>query len=239
MIGHSAILSAQGGASENFVAPRLPDVLRELVRTHLLVAFELTVGLSGELNERLARGASLILSAASDLKAPATDAWCRAIDWPGCPAICPALISPHPCHMPSIHRPASPRKIARAAVEWCDRSRRSLRQRRLERSAGGGTLPGPASPSSRAAGLAEIRAATICPISARWNLFCLAMAGIRADLPPNSLRRSSQAAFGWPDSCRSRATAAPAQSLVAHSSASGRPDRSEQPTGVCQVRPLI
>lgn len=44
------------GASEDFVASRLPEVLREFVRTHPLVEFELTVGLSGELNEKLARG---------------------------------------------------------------------------------------------------------------------------------------------------------------------------------------
>lgn len=44
------------GASEDFVASRLPEVLREFVRTHPLVEFELTVALSGELNEKLARG---------------------------------------------------------------------------------------------------------------------------------------------------------------------------------------
>lgn len=44
------------GASEDFVSSRLPEVLREFVRTHPLVEFELTVGLSGELNEKLARG---------------------------------------------------------------------------------------------------------------------------------------------------------------------------------------
>ena len=44
------------GASEDFVASRLPEVLREFVRTHPLVEFVLTVGMSGELNEKLARG---------------------------------------------------------------------------------------------------------------------------------------------------------------------------------------
>lgn len=34
----------------------LPEVLRQFVRTHPLVEFELTVGLSGELNEKLGRG---------------------------------------------------------------------------------------------------------------------------------------------------------------------------------------
>src|ERR1700739_3055785 len=44
------------GTSEDFVASRLPEVLREFVRTHPLVEFELTVGLSGDLNEKLERG---------------------------------------------------------------------------------------------------------------------------------------------------------------------------------------
>ena len=44
------------GASEDFVASLLPQVLREFVRTHPLVEFELTVGMSGELNEKLERG---------------------------------------------------------------------------------------------------------------------------------------------------------------------------------------
>ncbi len=44
------------GASDDFVTSLLPEVLREFVRTHPLVEFELTVGLSGELNEKLERG---------------------------------------------------------------------------------------------------------------------------------------------------------------------------------------
>src|SRR6202453_2404984 len=44
------------GASEDFVTSLLPEVLRDFVRTHPLVEFELTVGLSGELNEKLGRG---------------------------------------------------------------------------------------------------------------------------------------------------------------------------------------
>src|ERR1700760_915964 len=44
------------GTSEDFVTSRLPDVLRDFVRTHPLVEFELTVGSSAQLNERLARG---------------------------------------------------------------------------------------------------------------------------------------------------------------------------------------
>jgi len=44
------------GTSEDFVASRLPEVLGEFVRTHPLVDLELTVGLSGELIEKLGRG---------------------------------------------------------------------------------------------------------------------------------------------------------------------------------------
>ena len=44
------------GASEDFVASRLPEILREFVRSHPLVDVELTVGLSGDLNEKLGRG---------------------------------------------------------------------------------------------------------------------------------------------------------------------------------------
>jgi DNA-binding transcriptional LysR family regulator len=44
------------GTSEDFVTSRLPDVLRDFVRTHPLVEFELTVGRSAELNEWLQRG---------------------------------------------------------------------------------------------------------------------------------------------------------------------------------------
>ena len=44
------------GTSEDVVASRLPEVLREFVRTHPLVDLELTVGLSGELVEKLGRG---------------------------------------------------------------------------------------------------------------------------------------------------------------------------------------
>jgi len=44
------------GASEDFVTSLLPEVLREFVRTHPLVEFELTVGLSAELYEKLERG---------------------------------------------------------------------------------------------------------------------------------------------------------------------------------------
>ncbi len=44
------------GTSEDFVASRLPQLLRDFVRAHPRVDVELTVGLSGELYQKLARG---------------------------------------------------------------------------------------------------------------------------------------------------------------------------------------
>ncbi len=61
------------GASEDFVASRLPEVLREFVRTHPLVDVELTVGLSGELNQKLgARRTRPRLRQASSGRGPRT-----------------------------------------------------------------------------------------------------------------------------------------------------------------------
>jgi DNA-binding transcriptional LysR family regulator len=44
------------GASEDFVSSRLPELLHDFVRSHPLVDLELTVALSGELDERFGRG---------------------------------------------------------------------------------------------------------------------------------------------------------------------------------------
>jgi DNA-binding transcriptional LysR family regulator len=44
------------GTSEDFVASRLPQLLRDFVRAHPRVDVELTVGLSGELYQKLGRG---------------------------------------------------------------------------------------------------------------------------------------------------------------------------------------
>ncbi len=67
------------GASEDFVTSLLPELLREFVRTHPLVEFELTVGMSGELNEKL-DAASLTSSAANAVPATIAAAWSGAID---------------------------------------------------------------------------------------------------------------------------------------------------------------
>jgi DNA-binding transcriptional LysR family regulator len=109
------------GASEDFVASRLPEVLREFVRTHPLVEFELTVGLSGELNEKLARGELDLIcgkrprgSNRGQLVSRDRLAWVSG-DLPSFDQSAPVpliLYSP-----PSITR-----EIALAALERCDRS---------------------------------------------------------------------------------------------------------------------
>ncbi len=82
------------GASEDFVTSLSPDVLRQFVRSHPLVEFELNVGLSGELNEKVG-AASLTSSAPSVLRERIADAWSGATGWFGCPVICRASIHRH------------------------------------------------------------------------------------------------------------------------------------------------
>ena len=108
------------GTSEDFVASRLPEVLREFVRTHPLVDVELTVGLSGELNEKLGRGE---LDLVCGKRRPGEDrgrlVWRDRFVWvsgerrpldPSAPA--PLILFPPP----SISR-----EIALAALERCGR----------------------------------------------------------------------------------------------------------------------
>jgi DNA-binding transcriptional LysR family regulator len=109
------------GASEDFVASRLPEVLREFVRTHPLVDVELTVGLSGELNQKLGRGE---LDLVCGKRRPGEDhgrlIWRDRLVWvsgasapfdPSAPT--PLILYP----APSITR-----EIALAALEHCGRA---------------------------------------------------------------------------------------------------------------------
>jgi DNA-binding transcriptional LysR family regulator len=109
------------GASEDFVASRLPEVLREFLRTHPLVDVELTVGLSGELNQKLGRGE---LDLVCGKRRPGEDhgrlIWRDRLVWvsgdqrpfdPSAPA--PLILYPPP----SISR-----EIALAALERCGRA---------------------------------------------------------------------------------------------------------------------
>jgi DNA-binding transcriptional LysR family regulator len=109
------------GASEDFVASLLPDVLREFVRTHPLVEFELTVGLSGELNEKLGRGE---LDLVCGKRRPGEDrgrlVWRDRLAWVSGDrrTLDPATPVPLILYSP----PSITREIALAALERCGRS---------------------------------------------------------------------------------------------------------------------
>ena len=108
------------GASEDFVASLLPDVLREFVRTHPLVEFELTVGLSGELNEKLGRGE---LDLVCGKRRPGEDrgrlVWRDRLAWVSGDrrTLDPATPVPLILYSP----PSITREIALAALERCGR----------------------------------------------------------------------------------------------------------------------
>lgn len=108
------------GASEDFVASRLPDVLREFVRTHPLVDVELTVGLSGELNQKLGRGE---LDLVCGKRHPGEDhgrlIWRDRLVWVSgeSAAFDPSAPTPLILYPP----PSISREIALAALEQCGR----------------------------------------------------------------------------------------------------------------------
>src|ERR1700758_989062 len=108
------------GTSEDFVASRLPEVLREFVRTHPLVEFELTVGLSGELNEKLGRGE---LDLVCGKRRPGEDrgrvVWRDRLAWVSgdLPRLDPSTPVPLILYSP----PSITRDIVLAALERCDR----------------------------------------------------------------------------------------------------------------------
>ena len=108
------------GASEDFAASLLPEVLRDFVRTHPLVEFELTVGLSGELNEKLGRGE---LDLVCGKRRPGDDrgrlVWRDRLAW-----VCGDLrrLDPStPVPLILYSPPSITREIALAALERCGR----------------------------------------------------------------------------------------------------------------------
>jgi DNA-binding transcriptional LysR family regulator len=109
------------GASEDFVASRLPEVLREFVRTHPLVDVELTVGLSGELNQKLGRGE---LDLVCGKRHPGEDhghlIWRDRLVWVSADtaAFDPTAPTPLILYPP----PSITREIALAALEHCGRA---------------------------------------------------------------------------------------------------------------------
>jgi DNA-binding transcriptional LysR family regulator len=109
------------GASEDFVASRLPEVLRQFVRTHPLVDLEVTVGLSGELNQKLARGE---LDLVCGKRRPGEDhgrlIWRDRLVWVSGESVPfdPSAPTPLILYPP----PSITREIALAALEHCGRA---------------------------------------------------------------------------------------------------------------------
>ena len=108
------------GASEDFVTSLLPEVLREFVRTHPLVEFELTVGLSGELNEKLERGE---LDLVCGKRRPGEDrgrvVWRDRLAWVSGDQ--PRLDPPAPVPLILYSQPSITHDIVLAALERCGR----------------------------------------------------------------------------------------------------------------------
>lgn len=110
------------GTSEDFVFTRLPEVLAEFRRTHPLVELELTVGLSGLLNERLDAGELDLLLA----KRPLGDergrmVWRDSLIWIGAPGATVDPRQPVPLCLyppPSITRAHTLRALEHAGLAW-------------------------------------------------------------------------------------------------------------------------
>src|ERR1700739_1765143 len=108
------------GASEDFVTSLLPEVLREFVRTHPLVEFELTVGLSGELNEKLGRGElDLVCGKRRPGEDPGRVVWRDRLAWVSgdLPRLDPSMPVPLILYSP----PSITSEIVLAALEQCGR----------------------------------------------------------------------------------------------------------------------
>ena len=109
------------GASEDSVASRLPEVLREFVRAHPQVDVELTVGLSGDLNQKLGRGE---LDLVCGKRRPGEDhgrlIWRDRLVWVSGES---ALFDPSaPTPLILYPPPSITREIALAALEHCGRA---------------------------------------------------------------------------------------------------------------------
>jgi DNA-binding transcriptional LysR family regulator len=167
------------GASEDFVTSLLPEVLREFVRTHPLVEFELAVGLSGELNEKLERGE---LDLVCGKRRPGEDrgrvVWRDRLAWVSGdqPRLDPSAQVP----LILYSQPSITYDIVLAALERCGRPWRivcksgSLSGLRAAALAGLGitAFPGDMIPAA----LSSYQVVTVCRISAPSKSFCLARA---------------------------------------------------------------
>lgn len=110
------------GTSEDFVFSRLPDVLRDFTRRHPLVDVELTVGLSGWLNQKLDGGElDLVLAKRPDGEDRGRLVWRDRLVWAGAPDF---TIDPHqPVPLllyppPSITRARVLTALERAGRSW-------------------------------------------------------------------------------------------------------------------------
>ena len=110
------------GASEDFVLSRLPEVLREFRRRHPSVDLELTVGLSGQLYEKLDAGELDLLIAkrrVGDERGAVV--WRERLVWAGADPWRPDPDRPLPLILfqpPSITRTAAIEALERAGRSW-------------------------------------------------------------------------------------------------------------------------
>jgi DNA-binding transcriptional LysR family regulator len=110
------------GTSEDFVFSRLPDVLRDFTRLHPRVDLELTVGLSGWLNERLDEGEiDLVLAKRPEGDERGRLVWRDRLVWVGAPETEIDPAKPVPLILyppPSIARAQVLRALERAGRPW-------------------------------------------------------------------------------------------------------------------------
>src|SRR5579859_5934124 len=108
------------GASEDFVLTRLPEVLREFRRRHPSVDIELTVGLSGQLYEKLDDGELDLLIAKRRAGDPRGEVvWRERLVWAGAAPWRPDPDRPLPLILfqpPSITRTAAIEALERAGL---------------------------------------------------------------------------------------------------------------------------
>ncbi len=110
------------GASEDFVAAGLPEVLRDFTRNHPLVDLELTVGLSGWLNARLDAGElDLVLAKRPEGDDRGRLVWRDRLVWVGAPGVAADPQQPVPLILyppPSITRDHMLRTLEHAGRSW-------------------------------------------------------------------------------------------------------------------------
>jgi DNA-binding transcriptional LysR family regulator len=110
------------GASEDFVLSRLPDVLREFRRRHPSVDMELTVGLSGELHEKLDGGElDLLIAKRREGETRGQMIWRERLVWVAADPWRPDPDRPVPLILfrpPSITRTAALEALEQAGRTW-------------------------------------------------------------------------------------------------------------------------